>query len=505
MSTSAQSLFRSAGEFAQDEGYALFPFRFGKVPGIDGHTLISSDAGEYVFLTDEQFDQLRTGVLSRSSVVYEDLLAKNIICEGRPETAMRLLAAKLRTKKAFIQNGQAFHIFVVTLRCDHSCSYCQVSRKTPDRTKFDMSSGTVQAAVDRMFETPAPAFTVEFQGGEPLLAFNRIQEVVETIERRRSTDCRPVIYTMTTTLHHATDEMLEFLARHEFQISTSLDGPAELHNANRPISTGDAYEQTIASIKRAREQLGHQRISALTTLTRRSLEYPEAIVDEYVRQGFQTVFLRPLSPYGFALRSERRIGYTMADFVTFYDKALAHILELNKKGVWIAEAYATILLTHILTPFSTGYVDLRSPAGAGLGTFVFNYDGGVYASDESRMLAAMGDETFRLGHVTDPYEQLMASDAIKIIRSSGQAEELPVCKDCVFLPYCGADPVHAYATQGDPIGDRSTSAFCARHMGLFRILFRYLHQGDPEVIRTFLAWVMRKPRAAVSHDWASPC
>lgn len=41
----------------------------------------------------------------------------------------------------------------------------------------------------------------------------------------------------------------------------------------------------------------------------------------------------------------------------------------------IEEAYASILLGHILTPFPTGYVDLRSPAGAGLGAIVYNMMG----------------------------------------------------------------------------------------------------------------------------------
>src|SRR5262249_8386551 len=35
------------------------------------------------------------------------------------------------------------------------------------------------------------------------------------------------------------------------------------------------------------------------------------------------------------------------------------------------------------------YVDLRNPAGIGLGTLVYNYDGKIFASDEGRMRAEM--------------------------------------------------------------------------------------------------------------------
>ena len=64
------------------------------------------------------------------------------------------------------------------------------------------------------------------------------------------------------------------------------------------------------------------------------------------------------------------------------------------QGTPFLETYAQLLLTKILTPYPTGYVDLQSPAGAGIGVAVYNYDGDVYVSDEARMLAEMGDRIF---------------------------------------------------------------------------------------------------------------
>lgn len=487
--------FLAQDAFVPTGPYRKLGYRTARVPGIAAEVLVTSGAGEYVFLTNAESAELDAGTISRTSRVFDDLMAKQIICEKHSTTAARIAEAKLRTKKAFLRDGPTLHIFVVSLRCNHSCAYCQVSRQGVHDMRYDMSSETACAAVERMFETPAPHLTVEFQGGEPLLAFERITEVVALVEARRVAAGRTVTYTATSTLHHLTDEMLTFFKAHRFQLSTSIDGPEELHNANRPTPERNSHRRTLDGLARARSVLGSNAVAALTTLTRRSLESPEAIVDEYVRLGFKSIFLRPLSPYGFARRSERRIGYDMHEFVAFYERALAHILELNRKGVQIEEAYATILLTHILTPFASRYVDLRSPTGAGFGVLVYNYDGGVYASDESRMLAEMDDETFRLGSVYEPLSALMQSSAMALLEKTGIAEELPVCRDCAFLPYCGADPVHTYATQGDAIGDRLTSAHCIRHMGLFRILFRYLHAADPLVMRTFLSWVTRRPSA----------
>jgi hypothetical protein len=135
------------------------------------------------------------------------------------------------------------------------------------------------------------------------------------------------------------------------------------------------------------------------TTTQLSLQHPNEIIDEYVRQSFHTIFLRPISPYGFAIKSSHRTGYQMDAFLDFYRTGLRHILEINKKGYNLVEIYTKILLQKILTPDGTGYVDLQSPSGAGLNVLVYNYDGDVYATDESRMLAEMGDHTFRLGNV----------------------------------------------------------------------------------------------------------
>jgi radical SAM protein with 4Fe4S-binding SPASM domain len=190
----------------------------------------------------------------------------------------------------------------------------------------------------------------------------------------------------------------------------------------------------------------------------------------------------------------------MDDFLGFYRQALDYLLHLNITGTPIDEAYTALLLTYILTPFPSHYVDLRSPTGAGLGTLVYNYDGHVYASDESRMLAEMGDTRFCLGSVETPYRELMQSEAMQVLLAAGVAESLPECADCAFLPYCGADPVYALATQGDPVGHRPTSAFCTKQTGMFRILFRLLHDKDPDVLRVFLGWITQQAPHTIVHS-----
>jgi uncharacterized protein len=446
----------------------------------------------------ESLLQLVQGQLSRDAPVYQNLKAKHFLADTSAETPVRLLAAKLRTKYSFLAGFTQLHIFVVTLRCDHSCHYCQVSRVTGEKSKYDMTPAMADAALALVFRSPAPRQKIEFQGGEPLMNFGLIRYVVERATEinslRPGDEQKALEFVITTNLSAIDDEMLAFAAEHNVFFSTSLDGPSSIHNANRPRPGNDAHERTIRGIERVREALGHDAVAAIMTTTRLSLEHPEQIVDEYVAHGFSHIFLRPISPYGFAVRTAHRTGYSRTVFLDFYHRALAHIVELNRSGTHLVEVYAQIILTKMLTPFTTGYVDLQSPAGAGIGAVVYNYDGDVYASDEARMLAEMGDKKFRLGTLgSSTYEEIFGGPVLRDLVMSSINEGMPGCADCAVQPFCGADPVENYATQGDIVGHRPTSDFCTRNMGIILHLFRLYHGKDPYPRRLFHAWATGIP------------
>ncbi len=101
------------------------------------------------------------------------------------------------------------------------------------------------------------------------------------------------------------------------------------------------------------------------TTTRLSLDYPREIIDEYVRLEFHSIFLRPISPYGFAARTYAKTGYEVERFLDFYKKGLAYIIDLNRGGVHISEAYAKIPLTKMLTPFPTRLLTCNHRRGPG--------------------------------------------------------------------------------------------------------------------------------------------
>lgn len=486
--------FQPASAFSSSS-YQLLPSRFRRLPWDENRVFATSMAGDWLVMPWSVLSAMVEGHLKDAQWL-ADLEARHFIVTQPERSTLAPLLSQYRTRKGYLAGGPSLHIVVVSLRCHHTCAYCQVSRQAVAHTEFDMSPETRRLAVDRIFESPSPHLTVEFQGGEPLLHFDAVRDFTHRVMERNRTEHRRVTFVLASTLHDLTDEQLAFFRDHAFQLSTSLDGPEWLHNANRPRPERDSYRRTVEGIERGRKWLGDDAVSALTTLTHRSLTAPEAIIDEYRRLGFHAIALRPLSPYGFARRTQHRIGYTIQDFLAFYRIAFDHLLSVNRQGYAMEEVHASLLLSQLLTPFSHGYVDLRSPTGLGLGVLVYDYDGRVYPGDEARMLAAMGDHHWCVGRVDQPSHEWLASPAMHMALSAGVAEALPSCSDCAFVPMCGADPLDHYARQGDPVGHRPSSDFCAKQMGLFDLLVHKLTDGSAEDRAILEGWAIGSRQAA---------
>jgi uncharacterized protein len=479
----------AAYDAAADGQYQLLPFKFTALE--DDRYVLTNMVGEHMVVDRGVVHALARHTLQVSHHDYHQLKTKHFLRDNDSDVAIDLLALKTRTRYQRLSDFTGLHIFVVSLRCEHSCPYCQVSRQSDDRVAFDMTQETATKALDLVFRSPSPALKIEFQGGEPLLNFPLIKYIVQAALEKNRTAPRSLQFVITTNLALVTDEVLEFCKAHDILISTSLDGPADLHNANRPRPGRDSHERAVAGIARAREALGHDRVSALMTTTQASLGRARDIVDEYVKQGFNSIFFRALSPYGFAIKTKTYSAYETNEWLKFYFEGLNYIIDLNKSGKVFVESYAATILTKMLTPFDTGYVDLMSPAGIGIAAVVYNYDGDVYASDESRMLAEMGDKTFRMGNVDEHlYEEIFSSDALLAPLEESFTGSAPMCSDCAFEPFCGADPVFHYATQGDFVGRKPLSGFCEKNMAIFRALIGMMEKDD-STKRLFRRWAAR--------------
>ena len=184
------------------------------------------------------------------------------------------------------------------------------------------------------------------------------------------------------------------------------------------------------------------------------------------------------------------MAYPIEHFVSNFIEGLNYIIELNLKGTFFVEGYTALLLKRILTPFATGFVDLQSPAGAGISCAIYDYDGRVYVSDEGRMMARFKDYFFCLGNVnTDSYQQLFNGEKMHQMLHHACVDNLPQCAYCAFAPYCGADPVRNQSEQGSMVGFRPTNDTCRKNMALIRYILALLKRNDPDLNRVFWSWI----------------
>ena len=467
--------------------YSLLPFKFERLE--EEEVVLTNMVGQYALLTRSKLDELVTHKLDQQDEDYISLRSKHFLAEESDKGSYELLTLKVRTKYSNLRNFTNLHMFVVSLRCDHSCQYCQVSRQSENKAAFDMTVETADKSLDLVFRSPNQAIKIEFQGGEPLLNFDLIKHIVLSAKSRNVIENRNLQFVITTTLTMLTDEILEFCKDHKIYLSSSLDGPEDLHNKNRPRPDRNSHELFVKGLSKARDVLGVDGVSALMTTSPSSLTRAKDIIDEYIRLGFNGIFLRHLSPYGFALKTKSYQAYGVDKWLEFYKEGLDYIIDLNKKGIRFHEYFSTILLTKMLSSQDTGYVDLMNPAGIGIAAITFNYDGDVYASDESRMLKEMGDTSFKLGNVhKNSYKEIFTSDALLNAIEESFTLSAPMCSDCAFEQYCGADPVFHHAIFGDYLGKKPESEFCKRMMGAIKHLIM-LMEKDEDTKEIFLRWV----------------
>lgn len=149
-----------------------------------------------------------------------------------------------------------YAVLFVTEDCNLRCPYCYVP-KSPRR--LDPAMG--REVVDFMLDAPPRAKSVMicFFGGEPLLEFDTIRELIEYGEQRSQEADKRIKFGMTTNGTLLTDEIIDFATEHKLTINFSMDGGPESHNANRRTVDGKgSFEFVDQALKRlAARKYGH--------------------------------------------------------------------------------------------------------------------------------------------------------------------------------------------------------------------------------------------------------
>lgn len=448
--------------------------------------LLTNEQGRYILLDKRDFVNL---VNKRYDLLSEEILQilkdRFFVYDIDEDVFIEKVANAYRDNKQYLFSATSLHIFVLTNACNMCCVYCQAQDSAQEK-KGKMQEMTAKAAVDIALQSPNEYLTFEFQGGEPLLNFETIKYIVEYSEQNKNH--KQIQYSLVTNTLLLNEEMIQFFKKYDVSISTSLDGCKEVHNNNRPKIDGEGtYDYVSRNIKWL--QSNDIQVGAIETTTKISLKNAEKIIETYHNLGLNHLFIRPLTPLGYAKEHWSEIGYEPEEFLEFYKQCILILLEYNRNGIRMSEGHARIFLKKILMGYSENYMELRSPCGAGIGQMAYYYDGNIYTCDEGRMVAEMGDQMFRLGNVNySTYDDLMENRVCKVTCQASVLESLPGCCDCVYHPYCGVCPVISYASDNSIYARKSNVYRCKIYKGILDILFEILFE-EPDAEDILKTWI----------------
>ncbi len=448
--------------------------------------LLTNDFGKYQFVSEETFKNLLNDSVPLNNPEYAPLSDNGFIFNDGYEKFIKSNISYIQSMKGYCLSGTALHIFAVTNKCNLDCIYCQAHSKS-SLLNSSMSKETGRKVIEFALQSPNKGLTFEFQGGEPLLNFDVVKDMI-TYSKEINKD-KDIEYTIVTNLTHMTEDKLRFLIDNNVHICTSLDGPCFVHNHNRPFKDGTESHNTVVSKIIELKNRGIN-INAIQTTTNYSLSFPKEIIDQYMSIGINNIFLRPLTPLGMADNSWDNVGYSAEEFMKFYKKAFEYIIEINMQGKYFSELHASYFLKKILCNYSDNYMELRSPCGAGIGQMSYYYDGSVYTCDEGRMLSEMGDNSFLLGNVhRNSFNEAVSSSVCSAVCKSSIVESLPKCSGCVYQPYCGVCPVVNYAATSSLYDKNNKDFRCSVYKGIMDIIFNILEENDEKQISILRSWI----------------
>ncbi|WP_241127020.1 His-Xaa-Ser system radical SAM maturase HxsB [Novosphingobium terrae] len=444
----------------------------------DGRNLCVAETGSFFLASGPALDRLEHGWLDDSDRAFLGL-------NGHVVSPGDRLASAARTLDLFRRSSPVsqldYLILVPTLRCNLSCSYCQVSRVAEGRKGFDWSEETLAAVLACVDSLEARRVKIEFQGGEPTLRPDLIRAVMERCARFERAE-----FVICTNLQNVTEEVLAIFDRPDVFISTSLDGDAMTHGHNRtgaPAMT----EQFLANLRMLTERYGPTKISALPTIDPVSPPDIDGLIQSYVDHGFESIFLRPINFQGFARKRHKASREQGDEWRRYYEAFVRRIIRRNweDRSRVLEETYFSIALRRIFYPGRERHVDLRSPNPMGVDYIVVDHDGTVFPTDEARMLSRSGVIDLSIGTIAEGWN----TQARDTLNRHASNDDDPACRRCAYQPYCGRDLIDDIARYGRIDMPREETEFCRRHLHLFDFVFTLIYDEDPAVRYSLGRWL----------------
>jgi len=336
------------------------------------------------------------------------------------------------------------HIIEVTKNCNLACSYCAANaRRTIETDKHsDSNNQSIENITDFIVKNSGYSFCVEFQGGEPLLNFETIKSITESvISKSRMRDKTPY-FRLVSNLLLINPETADFLKKYKFEVSTSLDGFPDLHNKNRKsFSRDNSYDKTIRGIELLKKYDIDPGIMAV--ITKDSLNYADEITDHFYSLGVYRFVLNPVTNTGRAGTNWASLAVDPYEYSLFWKNMVKRYFYYQKQGIPIWDRTLEHLVRKILNTENPGFVDLNSPCGCVSGQIAYDLEGNIFPCDEARF-----NHQIVLGNVSSHNWSSIRNSSLSDTLKKTSITETEYCGNCAYRPWCGRCPVKNFFSFG---------------------------------------------------------
>lgn len=388
------------------------------------------------------------------------------------------------------QTYPTFLCLHMTEACNMACRYCQADAVQGQKR---MSLETGRRIVERLIvENPAPALTFDFHGGEPLLEFDRMMEVIHHARTLGARHGKTLSFVVQTNGLGLTPERARALLRAGVFVGVSLDGPARVHDKQRVAPGGHGtFEQVWANARRATEaglELGYLAV----------IHDPEDYVATsrwFREQGLRSYRLNYSSSIGRAVRELRFPAGREEAFARGWLAMVRDSLEWTRthgEHLNISDLNNQI---NNLTTKSRPFMCYRSPCGVGNSVLGFGVDGGIFACEEMASL-----DYFRVGNIHDDSVRIPdLVDHNPILRELQErtVDRIPRCRTCPLKRICsGGCTSKTFAKYGTYMRE---SPMCGFYTIVYEELMWMLHD-NPDMAENLGYAGLTSPRFAKQID-----
>ncbi len=358
--------------------------------------------------------------------------------EGRlfaPDTFSNI-ATSLKEKTSGVVKALCLH---VAHTCNLNCSYCFASQGKYAGERAIMSEEVGKRALDFLIENSGTRHNLEvdFFGGEPLMNFDVVKNLVAYAREREKQCGKNFRFTLTTNGVLIDDDVIDFANREMSNVVLSLDGRKEIHDRFRVDYAGKgSFDKIVPKFQKLVEARGGKDYYMRGTFTHANPDFVSDI-RTMLDLGFNELSMEPVvcAPNDPSALTDEDLEVVMAQ----YEELASLMLERRRQG-------KPFTFYHYMIDLSGGPCIYKRVSGCGSGTEYMAVTpwGDLYPCHQF-----VGDEKFKLG---DIYNGVNNTDLQNEFKKCNVYAH-PECKDCWAKLYCsGGCAANAYHATGKITG-----------------------------------------------------